>query len=236
MQAIPSPRPTKPMPSLRGRLDAHRRAEHLGRGCAPSRPGAAPSRGASQITVASTLATGPSSIPTTVRSRSSESASRQRLVVGREVGAEVAEPGGAEQRVDHRVGDHVGVGVALEPELVLDLDPAEHQPPARRRSGGCRSRSRPSSERLHAGARGPRTRRSPRRPSRASSRPRARSRGRRPRARGRRRRARTTAPGVDAHLGERVGRDRARRPACASPAVETSTAIPVSAIASIAGS
>jgi hypothetical protein len=66
----------------------------------------------------------PEIIPTTVRSRSTESASR--VVVG-EVGAEVAEAGGAEQRVDHGMGEDVGVGVAGEAALVLDLDPAEDE-------------------------------------------------------------------------------------------------------------
>ena len=36
--------------------------------------------------------------------------------------------GGAEQRVDHRVREHVGVGVPVEPALVGDLDAAEDQP------------------------------------------------------------------------------------------------------------
>ena len=49
------------------------------------------------------------------------------LVVRKEV-ADVAEPGGAEQGVDHRVGEDVGVGVAGEAAVVLDLDPAEHKP------------------------------------------------------------------------------------------------------------
>jgi hypothetical protein len=44
--------------------------------------------------------------------------------------ADVAQPGGAEQGVDHGVGEHVGVGVPVEAELVGDLDPAEQQRPA----------------------------------------------------------------------------------------------------------
>src|SRR5260221_58363 len=48
------------------------------------------------------------------------------LVVGEE-GADVALPGRAEQRVDHRVGEDVSVGVAAQPALVLDLDPAQDQ-------------------------------------------------------------------------------------------------------------
>ena len=49
-----------------------------------------------------------------------------RVGVG-EVLADVAERGRAEQRVDHRVGEHVGVGVAGEPLLVRDVDAAEDQ-------------------------------------------------------------------------------------------------------------
>ena len=89
----------------------------------------APSRGASQITVASTLTTGPESSPSADPQQVERVGVAPALLVGREVGAEVAEPGGAEHRVDHGVGDDVGVGVALEPQVVLDLDPAEHQPP-----------------------------------------------------------------------------------------------------------
>ena len=83
-------------------------------------------------------------MPTTVRSRSIESASLPALVVVGEHRADVAAAAGAEQGVDHRVGEDVGVGVAGEAKLVLDLDAAEDQPAARGRSGGCRSRSRSS--------------------------------------------------------------------------------------------
>src|SRR5665811_1202495 len=51
------------------------------------------------------------------------------LVVGEE-GADVAAAGGAQQRVDHRVGEHVGVGVAAEAARVLDLHTAQDQRPA----------------------------------------------------------------------------------------------------------
>ena len=50
------------------------------------------------------------------------------LLVGvGEVLADVAHRGGAEQRVDDRMGQHVGVGVAVEAELVRDGDPAEDE-------------------------------------------------------------------------------------------------------------
>ncbi len=44
-----------------------------------------------------------------------------------EVLPDVAEAGCAQQRVDDRVGQDVSVGVAGQPQLGLDLDPAEHQ-------------------------------------------------------------------------------------------------------------
>src|SRR5436309_1974039 len=47
--------------------------------------------------------------------------------VGREKRADVTEAGGAEQRVDQRVRDHVAVGVAREPSPRVDLDPAENE-------------------------------------------------------------------------------------------------------------
>ena len=47
-----------------------------------------------------------------------------------EVLADVAEPGRAEQGVDDRVGEDVGVGVACEAALAGDLDPAQDQPAA----------------------------------------------------------------------------------------------------------
>ncbi len=52
------------------------------------------------------------------------------LVAVGEVLADVAETGGPEQRVDHSVRQHVGVGVTVEPELVGDLD-ATDQPATR---------------------------------------------------------------------------------------------------------
>ncbi len=45
-----------------------------------------------------------------------------------EVLADVAQPGGAEQRVGDGVGEHVGVRVSLQAELVGDLHPADHEP------------------------------------------------------------------------------------------------------------
>ena len=96
------------------------------------------------------------------------------LVVVGEERADVAHAGGAEQGVDHRVGEHVGVGVAGEAALVLDLDPAEDQAPPlgeavavvadadAHRSRFSRYRGR---QRLQPALRGARRRRSPRRPS-----------------------------------------------------------------------
>ena len=41
--------------------------------------------------------------------------------------ADVAEAGGAQQRIADGVQQHIGVGMAIEPFLVLDLDAADHQ-------------------------------------------------------------------------------------------------------------
>src|ERR1044071_9044414 len=49
------------------------------------------------------------------------------LVVVRKQRADVAAAGSAEDRVDHGVGEYVGVGVPGEPARVLDLDAAEDQ-------------------------------------------------------------------------------------------------------------
>ena len=53
------------------------------------------------------------------------------LLVGREQRAEVAEPGSPEHGVDHGVGEDVGVGMAVQADLVWDLDAAEHEPASR---------------------------------------------------------------------------------------------------------
>ena len=45
--------------------------------------------------------------------------------------ADVAHAGCAEQRVDQGVREDVGVGVAVEAAVVLDLDTPDHEPPAR---------------------------------------------------------------------------------------------------------
>ena len=56
-----------------------------------------------------------------------------RVGVGK-VLADVPQPGGPEQRVDHRVSEHVGIGVPLQTALVRDLHAAEDQsPPAAKR-------------------------------------------------------------------------------------------------------
>ena len=49
------------------------------------------------------------------------------LLTGGEEPADVAEPGGPEQRVDQRMRDHVSVGMAGEPARVVDLDPAQDE-------------------------------------------------------------------------------------------------------------
>ena len=60
-------------------------------------------------------------------SSTSESAPRYDVVVRRKERADVAEAGGAEQRVGERMGDDVTVGVADEPARMVDRDAAEHE-------------------------------------------------------------------------------------------------------------
>src|SRR4029077_7590020 len=45
----------------------------------------------------------------------------------RKMAADVALPGGAEQRVDHGVGQHVSVGVAVEPDGMFDMHSAKDE-------------------------------------------------------------------------------------------------------------
>ena len=68
------------------------------------------------------------SVATTSRSSSIESASLVGAVGVGEVHADVAQARRAEQRVHHRVGQHIGVGVAVEAQLgALELHAAEDQ-------------------------------------------------------------------------------------------------------------
>src|SRR6266480_2725587 len=48
-------------------------------------------------------------------------------IVGRKVRADVTQAGCAEERVDHRVSQHVSVGVAVQPGRVLYAHAAKHQ-------------------------------------------------------------------------------------------------------------
>ena len=77
MQAIPSPRPIQPIPSLVVALTLTR-AEVASARIRSISARSGPRRGSSQTTVASMFSIRPLIIPTTVRSRSIESASRQR--------------------------------------------------------------------------------------------------------------------------------------------------------------
>ena len=129
--AIPSPRPIAPIPSLvvaltlTGADSASERRRSISARCSER-------RGRSQITVASTL---------TGRAEAAADRDQQHvdrvgvaplLLVGWEQGPEVTEPGRAEQRVDHGVGQNVGVGVPGEPPLVRYLHPAEDEAAALR--------------------------------------------------------------------------------------------------------
>ena len=134
MQAIPSPRPIAAHALVGGRLDADRRRQHLGEVALHLARGAVPSCGSSQMTRRVDVDDGPVSMPTTVRSSSIESASRQRSSVGGKCVPRSPSAGGAQEGVDDGVGDDVGVGVTLEPSLVLDLDAAEDErPPSAKR-------------------------------------------------------------------------------------------------------
>ncbi len=53
------------------------------------------------------------------------------LLVGREQRSDVAEPGSPEHGVDHGVGEDVGVGMAVQADLMWDLDATEHEPASR---------------------------------------------------------------------------------------------------------
>ena len=53
------------------------------------------------------------------------------LLVRREQRADVPQPGRPEHGVDHGVREDVGVGVALEADLVRNLDAAQHEPAPR---------------------------------------------------------------------------------------------------------
>ena len=131
--AAPSSRPTKPIFSPVVNLtftlpsDARQRLA--------DRVAVGGELGRSSTTVASTWSTAQ---PAAVTRSSTVAQQRHRvgvlpqLVGVREVLADVAEPGRAEQRVDDRVREHVGVGVAREAALAGDLDAAEDQrPPVR---------------------------------------------------------------------------------------------------------
>ena len=221
--AMPSPRPTKPMPSLvvnltftcqraarapparRSRMRVAVRAE-LGR--------LADDRGVDVARRQPLLGQEPAHLLEQLDRVGVAPA----LVGVREVLADVAEPGGAEQRVDHRVGQDVGVGVARSgPARVLDLDPAEHEPPALVQAvrvvadarARCSSRAAPAAlAALEHGQLGHAR-------ARAATRPPARTRGRGARARGRR----STAPPAGRPRGTSRGTPRAGRsppPACAA--------------------
>src|SRR5205823_3736767 len=51
-------------------------------------------------------------------------------VIGRKVRADVSQPGSTEDGVDDRVGEHVSVGMPVQPAWVLDAHAAEHESPA----------------------------------------------------------------------------------------------------------
>ena len=121
--AAPSPRPTKPIPSpvvaLTFTCPGAIPSAVANRARIASRYG--PSFGCSSITVASTC-TIASPGATQLRDRRAQQVDRVGVAVALvgvgEVLADVAEAGGAQQRVDDRVGEDVGVGVTREPRVV----------------------------------------------------------------------------------------------------------------------
>ena len=97
-------------------LDRHRCADHVAQTPTASPPCAAPACGRSAITEQSTFtAAQPASRTRRTHSASSTmlSAPRQRSSVSGNRVPMSSRPGGAEQRLGHGVGDHVGVGVTL---------------------------------------------------------------------------------------------------------------------------
>ncbi len=124
---MPSPAPIQPMPSLVVALTATG-AESASARFRSISARWGPIRGASQISVASTFDTRPRRLPSATAQQVEGVGVSPALVVRREQRAEVPQAARSEHGVDHGVGEHVGVGMALEASLVRDLDAAEHQP------------------------------------------------------------------------------------------------------------
>ena len=129
MQAIPSPRPIQPIPSLVVALTLTRAEVASPRIRSISARWSA-SRGSSQISGRVDVDDPPGDRADGGAQQVDRVGVAPALVVVGEERADVAAAGGAEQRVDHRVGEDVGVGVAGEAALVLDLDAAEDEPAA----------------------------------------------------------------------------------------------------------
>ena len=94
-----------------------------------SRSAAEPRPGADdrQVDAAPGASRPPATAPTTSREELALSMPAGVARVGREQPAEVAQPGGPEQRVAHRVEHDVAVGMAVQPRRAGDLDAAEPQ-------------------------------------------------------------------------------------------------------------
>ena len=118
MAAIPSPRPTQPIPSLLfpftdtapTSTDARRLAHHRHVHVARSQP----------------------RLPEETHHALQEDHGVRvppRLVLRREMGADVAETGRAQERVRHRVRHGVRVGMAGQPLRVRDHHPPQHEAP-----------------------------------------------------------------------------------------------------------
>ena len=52
---------------------------------------------------------------------------RKSVVTVRKQAADVSQGGGTQQSVHHRVGQHAGIGVAVQPPVIGDVDTAQDQ-------------------------------------------------------------------------------------------------------------
>jgi len=145
--AIPSPRPTKPIPSPRVALtltaedsDAQRPGKPIahGRRCGAMRGALGDDRGVDVHDGEPGIVEHRRDAPDEVE----RVGVPPRLLGVGKVLADVAQAGRPQQRVDDGVGEDVGVRMAVEPEVVVDLDAAEHQPPVRYEPVERRSRCR----------------------------------------------------------------------------------------------
>ena len=154
-------RPRSPSRLPRRRLDVDGRSA-----ASPRRPAIAariassraPRRGRAATIVRSTLAGAPARAPpsrstTSASSSRAGDAARASRASGREEPTEVAEAGGAEQRIGDRMQGDVAVGMAVEARGAGDGDAAQRAAARPARTGGCRADARSASAGRRRGAR-----------------------------------------------------------------------------------